>query len=114
MEITIHRPTTRTRRFLVSAIVATLLLTLTPPVQASTYSGDHPGCVVAKVRGHLTQGATSGWIYLDLETLPRTWAKITEGEGKHVIRWSTWSGGIWAIGGTHPFGPASDFYVTCT
>ncbi|NOX23450.1 MAG: hypothetical protein GXP36_10210 [Actinobacteria bacterium] len=68
MEIAIHRPTTRTRRLLVSAIVATLLLTLTPPVRADYSSGDHPGCV-SGVKAHFTQEATpNGLVTFYLET----------------------------------------------
>ncbi len=114
MEITIHRPTTRTRRLLVSAIVATLLLTVTPPVQASTYSGDHSGCVGQMVRAHFAQGADNNWVFLDLETKAIEWAKVPQGQNRHVTVWETWSGGIWAIGGTHPAGFPYTPYVSCT
>ncbi len=114
MEITIHRPTTRTRRLLVSALVATLLLTVTPPVYAHTYSGDHPGCVTL-VKAHFNQGAdNTGKIEFYLETRGIATAWISEGTGKHFTRWGYWSGGIWSVGGNHPTSFPHAPYLTCT
>jgi len=66
------------------------------------------------VRAHFAQGAQNDWVYLDLETKPKVWAKVTESEYRHVTILETWSGGIWAIGGTHPAGFPYTPYVSCT
>ena len=113
MDSTIHRPTTRTRRLLVSAIAATLLLTVAPPVQASTYSGDHPGCV-SLVKAHFNQGAKiSGEIEFYLETRGTTKQLTSEGLNKHFTRPGYWSGGIWSVGGNHPTTSPYTPYITC-
>ena len=81
MEIMIHRPTTRTRRLLVSALVATLLLTVTPPVTkvltretlTSTWKRGEPGSTSVGREISISRGRAIGLgIYgLSAETIPR-------------------------------------------
>ena len=113
MESTIRRPTTRTRRLLVSAIVAALLLTVTPPTLATTQSGDHNGCVSISAVHFLQHH--DGLVKYDLEnpgSFRTEWKNHNPGHILSVITISGyWAGGWWSVEGTHP--AAGTAYMHC-